>query len=331
MVVAVTAVSASVDKLQTKVLISRATNTCGAPNFQSCNHPGLPSSFCCPTGSDCILFNNALSVVCCPSGGDCKTIAPLTCDISQQNATLHPANQLHSTDLNGTLDKCGSACCPKGFSCQNNQCVMANSAATSSKPDPSSTAKPSNTTTGLGVKSSSPQNAAQCDKWPVLAILAGFFPGVLLGVLITVIAVTYLGHRRNKNRESSDLGSVVAKPSDPIYSQDNNFRTDFLRRDSRSNQRGSRARSFFSRSPTIRNPDNVGPSFKQPITPIRTPKMQREPSTESIKIYSPPNGGLGTPHTTFADMMNHAGLRVGDPYLANSPFTTPDKRTTRHR
>ena len=47
---------------------------------------------------------------------------------------------------------------------------------------------------------------------------------------------------------------------------------------------------------------------------------------ESIKIYSPPNGGLGSPHdrparptTTFTDMMADAGFRPGEPYLVNTP------------
>lgn len=318
----VTAFLASSTRFQHTDLLPRAVNNCTTPGFQSCNHPNLPSNFCCPSGSDCILFNGGSSVVCCPSGGDCKTIAPLTCDITQQNAALHPTNQLHSTDLLGNLEHCGSACCPKGFSCQNNQCLMAKNA-TSTKPSSSQTAKPTTPTSTLA---NSTDPTAHCDKWPVLAILAGFFPGILLGVLSTLLVITCLGHYRNarRNDSSSDLGSVVAKVSDPIYQSDS-CRSEFLRQNSRSKhsqeqpqpaRRSSRARSFFFRSSTIRSPTEISPTSKYPATPVRTPR--KEPSTESIKIYSPPNGGLGRPNTTLTDMMRNGGYTPRDPYTANS-------------
>lgn len=315
-------------------LRSRASSTCNNTGFQSCNHPGIPSSFCCPSNFDCVSFNNAASVVCCPSGQDCKTIAPLTCDITQQNATLHPTNQLHSIDLGGTLEKCGGGCCPKGFSCSNNQCVMKTSAAASSAPVKSSSAPTGTSTVGVKASSTSPPDKTATehhDKFPVGAVLAGFFPGLLLGILCTILAIICLGRRRRNQaskRASSDFGSIAATVSDPIYNPDNNaFRTDFLRRESRSNKRTSRVRSLFSRSP-ITN-DSGGAAHRGFHTPVRTPEMRKEPSTESIKIYSPPNGGLGRPTTTtttFADMLEHAGMRDGEPYLASPAKIDPRTR-----
>lgn len=39
---------------------------------------------------------------------------------------------------------------------------------------------------------------------------------------------------------------------------------------------------------------------------------------ESIKIYSPPNGGLQRPNTSFTEMMADAGFKDGEPYLGKS-------------
>ncbi|MCJ1468174.1 hypothetical protein MMC07_006802 [Pseudocyphellaria aurata] len=325
-----TALLAALDGAKVMGLVPRAATSCSASNSQPCSQ--MPAGFCCPSGSTCMIFNDGASVVCCPSGKDCKTIAPLTCDITQQNATLHPENPLHSTDLGGSLEKCGSACCPKGFACQNQQCIIkassssSSAAATTSKPSASSatpTSAPSSASSSkapsqIPTSSASQQQPAKngtadaaCDKFPAAAILAGFFPGLLLGILLTVLAIICIGRRRRSRHTSSDFGSVAATVSDPIYQPENNaFRTDFLRRGSQSKNQTSRVKSLFSRSPTI---DGTGRNISGPI---RTPEMRKEPSTESIKIYSPPNGGLmDRPSTTFAEMMVDAGFEPGKPFL----------------
>ena len=326
------------DAAQAMGVLPRAVTSCGS-NLQPCSQ--MPADFCCPSGYSCLVFNNAASVVCCPSGQDCKTIAPITCDIAQQNATLHPLNPLHSTDLGGSLEPCGSACCPKGFSCQNQQCIIkAGSASSTSKPSPSST-KPASTASAPSSASSSKASsqttqsssasafkngtvAASGDKFPPTAILAGFFPGLLLGVLLTVLAIICIGRRRRARHPSSDFGSVTATVSDPIYDPSNNaVRTDFLRRGSGSKNRTSRVKSLFSRSPTIRNAEGVGRNIS---SPIRTPEMRKEPSTESIKIYSPPNERLDRPATTFADMMADAGFEPGKPFLQSPARIYPRSR-----
>lgn len=328
------ALSTAIHAAQAMSLLPRATSSCSVSGYQSCNRPGIQSNFCCPSGSKCISFNNDASVVCCPSGDDCKIIAPLTCDIKQQNATLHPSNQLHSTDLQGTLQPCGNACCPKGYSCQNSQCIMKTSSAfsssttsskvttMSSKPTSPTTGKSTSTPSSTATSAASGQEttpSAECNKFPVPAILAGFFPGLLLGILLTVLVVLCLGRRRRRSsrHSRSDLSSVTATVSDPIYRQENNaFRTDFLRRESKTKYRTSRVRSLFSRSPAFKHSDSIGRSLR---SPIRTPELRKEPSMESIKIYSPPNGGLGRPQTTFTDMMVDAGFRPGEPYIRTPP------------
>lgn len=62
----------------------------------------------------------------------------------------------------------------------------------------------------------------------------------------------------------------------------------------------------------------------------RTPNMRREPSMESIKIYSPPNmdRGMdrGTQGTTFADMMRVAGFKENELYLGSPGRVDPRSR-----
>ncbi|KAL8908767.1 MAG: hypothetical protein Q9207_000624 [Kuettlingeria erythrocarpa] len=349
-----TALSAALDAAQAVGLLPRQASTCSGAGLSPCNKPGIPSNFCCPSGTTCTAFNNNKSVICCPSGRDCKTISPLTCDITAQNATLHPSNQLHSTDLTGSLQTCGTnTCCPKGFTCSGGQCVMQAAASSSAKPASStaaSTSKPASTSASSTVKPSSSASStagaasqtsagatatpsAHQSKFTAVAVLAGFFPGLLLGVLLTVATILCIGRRRARQEEKDgDFGSVAATVSDPIYQDSNGFRTDFLRRESKTkySNRTSRVKSLFSRSPTVRSPgsDDYGRRIlpKTPENRRISPESRREPSMESIKIYSPPNGGLQRPNTTFTEMMADAGLRHGEPYLGSPPRIDPRTR-----
>ncbi|KAL6716360.1 hypothetical protein ACLMJK_005926 [Lecanora helva] len=173
--------------------------------------------------------------------------------------------------------------------------------------------------------------------FPAAGVLVGFFSGAALGAILAVVAMCCLIRRKQKEQppQSPDFSSIAATVSDPIYQPSgvNGFRSDFLRRDSKpaspkSPKRRSRVRSLFSRTPTLRSMrsrdaavDGIGRSY-----PPRTPENQRspgsstlrkEPSMESIKIYSPPNGGLHRPNTTFTDMMADAGFKPGEPYLGS--------------
>ncbi|KAI4093219.1 MAG: hypothetical protein LQ344_003046 [Seirophora lacunosa] len=342
-----TALSAAVDAAQAVGLLPRQASTCSSAGYSPCNKAGIPSNFCCPSGATCTPFNNNKSVICCPSGRDCKTISPLTCDLTAQNATLHPSNQLHSTDLTGSLQTCGkNTCCPKGFSCSNDKCVMQTTAvsSTAAGTSKSTSASASSTAKGTSAASQTASAASQTsaeatatadhreNKFPPVAILAGFFPGLLLGALLTVAAIVCIGRRRARREEKdSDFSSVSATVSDPIYQDSNGFRTDFLRRESKTkySNRTSRVRSLFSRSPTLKssNADNYARSIL-PKTPEnrRRPETKREPSMESIKIYSPPNGGLERPNTTFTEMMADVGLKHGEPYLGSPGRVDPRAR-----
>ncbi|MCJ1341609.1 hypothetical protein MMC09_006905 [Bachmanniomyces sp. S44760] len=174
--------------------------------------------------------------------------------------------------------------------------------------------------------------AGHCNAFPATAVLAGFFPGLFLGALLAVLVIICLGHRRRGQRESGDFGRVSATVSDPIYHEGTATRTDFLRRASKNKYRSSRVRSLFSRSPSVAK--HPMPEPKEMKTPESRTGLRKEPSMESIKIYSPPDGRLdrepmpdeSRPQTTFTDMMETAGFRHNEPYLGSPGRVDPRSR-----
>ena len=335
-------------------LLPRDDATCHDSSYTKCsgNYPG---NFCCATSATCVPANNGKSVLCCPQGKDCSIIGTISCDIQQQNATAYPLSQLFTTDLTTPLEKCGNLCCPAGMTCSgSSQCVLSQSSSptattsTSSQPAATSspassaaaksaapTAKSSDSTIAISASKSSDTSKSQqhCNKWPTTALLVGFFSGLIVGMILAICGICCLGrsrHREQDKRESGDLSSVQASVSDPIYNDNaSHYRTDFLRRGSSPHNRRSQAsstiRSMFSRAGTIRSKPSV-PSI--PKTP-KTPSMKRQPSTESIFIYSPPNLGMERPttqHTTFGEMMREVGLKENGPYLGSPGRVDPRSR-----
>lgn len=53
---------------------------------------------------------------------------------------------------------------------------------------------------------------------------------------------------------------------------------------------------------------------------------RKEPSMESIRIYSPPDAYFRRPETTFTDMMENAGFRKNEPYLGSPAKVDPRAR-----
>lgn len=336
-------------------LFGRQELTCSLSGYTACNKAGLPGNFCCPSSHTCEPFNSGQSAICCPPNSNCSTIAPIECDINKQNATAFPSSRLYTTDLSSAMDTCVGKCCPQGYKCDGVNCVLdspaaptsstSSSATATSKPNPttSSTSTPPSTsasnTAGHSASTQAAAAQAHCSQFTTAGVLVGFFSGLAVGILLTILIMCCFGHRSYKKEKdpyptTPDFSSsVAATVSDPIYQPHdaNAFRSDFLRRESRSNfaNRTSRVRSLFSRTPTLKSMrsreapvDGIGRSI--PIPP-RTPDNQRspgsilrkEPSMESIRIYSPPNGGLGRPNTTFTDMMADAGFKHGEPYLGS--------------
>jgi hypothetical protein len=332
-------------------LFERAS-TCVANTYTQCAgiQASLPPAFCCPPTSTCLPLAGNTTLLCCPTGNDCSTIQTIPCDISLQNSTAHPDNILKTTELTVPLSQCNGQCCPFGFTCDGTNCVRNKdqnsvpSAATSTSTTivPTTSFKPATSTTENSTVN------AQCDKFPVPTVLVGFFPGLVLGVLLTIASVFLLGaHRRSSDRRRS--GSSFGNISEPQLSSD--IRTDFLRKppqtpsstaDSSRLTGVQRVRSLFRKSNYPNGSKNTGlPGSPRPAPPIPlmaqnqqsrpvTPVLQREPSYEDINIFADGdtasalrerehhgNGeGLASGklddrnshQTTFTDMMERSGL-----------------------
>ncbi|MCJ1236672.1 hypothetical protein MMC14_004654 [Varicellaria rhodocarpa] len=351
----VATLTGTLDVVTAMALFSRDDSVCGSLDLVSCGQE-LPSNFCCASDTTCVSFNGGASAICCPAGQACNNIAPIDCNSSMLNATAFPTSPLHSTDLTGDMPSCGSGkCCPEGYSCQNNQCFLPStsnpsvvSSATSSSPSSPSTstsAPTSVTATILPTEAtptsssasatqaaatvvSDPRGVTHCNSFPIIAVTVGFLSGLVAGALFAILIIVCIGRRRNADHKTSDSNRFAPKVSDPVYLESsNNTRTDFLRRISKSKTRSPRLSSLFSRSPTLvpkepHTPDGIGRSYG---TPENTVGLRKEPSMESIKIYSPPDVRLAR-STRFSDMMERAGFNQNEPYLVSPERVDPRSR-----
>jgi hypothetical protein len=227
-------------------LFTRDASVCGGnENLTQCGQ-NLPSTFCCPVKTTCLSLNNTgtAAALCCPPDSDCSFIQPVSCDISLQDPVKYPTSYLKVGDLTKTLGKCGSnnKCCPLGFDCSNGLCKISDK----TKEAPTSTASSSSTPTSTSSSTptstnrSSPINVEPTripNKFPAGAVLAGFFPGILLGLLIALGIFFFLKRRdaqwkagANSNRTSKLFGGPPPRPkiSDPIYQTGMSERTDFM-------------------------------------------------------------------------------------------------------
>ncbi|KAJ5915806.1 hypothetical protein N7454_010947 [Penicillium verhagenii] len=355
-------------------------------SYDSCGG-NVPSDFCCPSTSTCLVLDNDTTALCCPSGSSCDYISPITCDIQEQNATAYPKASVKTTLLGDSLPTCGDECCPFGYTCENdNLCHMTNTTTTSTTTASSTSAPTTSTSTSVSTttelsasgatftavssgssvsaasvnadstSSSNSTTATACAAFPSKAVVAGFFPGVLFGAFAALLISTCIRHRAEKkhlaeidqdtkasahNWSSRSSSGAVLGISSPIASEDASYRTDFLLRnpDSKRSSMSSRSmRSMMNRSSSrVRSLFSTGvPGLDKDVPPLPTmatelpvqpapvtPPRQREPSTESIKVYSPPAvfmqsrrflgpepypSRIARPSTTFTDLVQAVGF-----------------------
>ncbi|KAJ5095873.1 hypothetical protein NUU61_005229 [Penicillium alfredii] len=365
-------------------LLPRSTDSCPS-SYKRCGSSKLPDSFCCPSSATCISLDDASSAICCPTGANCDYISPIVCDAQQQNATLHPKNPIKTTRLDDELPECGDSCCPFGYTCQGNSTCALNrdtsSKATATLPGTSTTATASTTesttlgatftpvsspSSSLSANSASGDLASQCPSFPSKAVVAGVFPGAVFGAVLALLASLCLRRRARKNEqqahdpksgphwsERSSNGTLIGI-SNPIASDDISYRTDFLLRPGpvkRSSLGGRSTRSVLHRTGTrVRSlfSGTGNPKFDKDIPPVPAPAVtppERQASTESIKVFSPPGafaqsnkflgpepypGTIAQPDTTFTDLMQVVGFSDGKgepcyrvtetPQPQNNPF-----------
>ncbi|KAL2154382.1 hypothetical protein VTH82DRAFT_3058 [Thermothelomyces myriococcoides] len=93
------------------------------PNYFRCENAEFPDYFCCKGKETCIPLAGDTTLLCCPEGSDCQRIRPVPCDIELQNGEKNPDAVIKTTALGGTLPRCGTQCCPFGYSCIDGQCA----------------------------------------------------------------------------------------------------------------------------------------------------------------------------------------------------------------
>ena len=340
-------------------------NFCCNANLHCISADSSSTAICCPTGSNCeqiepidcdvslqdpsknetspvftTKLNSPLQTCgnkCCPNGYTCDSTSNV-CNIIISTSSLAPNfNQTHPS---------GTSAAPSG---------------TSTSSAPSSTVS--------GIDSTTPQPSTVCKKFPGGAVAAGFFPGMIFGGLLALLLIVFLGHRNPQTRPSSNSSSLrkpfgtfrskdgaIAGISDPIPLQISHDRTDFLRRSA------TRAKTLFTgrensplppahtypatggnwKMPTPPDDDNtyIPPGSGNRMPPV-TPERQKnsdlhyQPSTESIRVYSPAPGGLPqsavTPSSTGTTL--HPSTTTSPYSRANvpqigSPFKTPPSTST---
>ncbi|KAJ5514568.1 hypothetical protein N7463_004120 [Penicillium fimorum] len=301
---------------------------------------------------------------CCPFGYTCK--GGNTCSLNQKTSTTATVIVSASIDT-ASSSTIATASVPS--SSTNAASSSSSSTATSSTaPQSTVTPVPSPSSERSANSTACAELSTACPSFPPGAIAAGFFPGAVLGA-VAALLISLCFRRARKDQceiqegksgpnwsQHSSSGAILCI-SNPIPQDDTSYRTDFLRspprvkrsstggRSTRTmiHRTGSRVRSLFSGYPRG-NPrlDKDVPPIPMPIpmppAPF-TPPRQRQPSTESIKVYSPPEssfsqsrtflepepypGIAARPNTTFSGLMQV----VGDPHggKGNAPYPTPDE------
>ncbi|KAL4885980.1 hypothetical protein BJY04DRAFT_179638 [Aspergillus karnatakaensis] len=150
-----TIMTANTSASHARGLHPKRADTCSGSS-QKCSGAGLLDDFCCSSGSTCVGLDGGSSVICCPDGQDCTYIEPITCDISKQDASLHPDNVIKTTRLDDELPSCGKSCCPFGYTCQGKFCAMEEASSSSSTSTRSTTTKTTETPTSTPTTTEEP-------------------------------------------------------------------------------------------------------------------------------------------------------------------------------
>ncbi|KAF2454824.1 hypothetical protein BDY21DRAFT_373714 [Lineolata rhizophorae] len=294
----------------------------GNDDFAQCEGD-LPADFCCPADSSCLRLNapdGILSVLCCPDGQDCDIIRPITCDPVQQNATLHPTNQVHSDDTDIELQTCGDRCCPLGYNCDGDLCIRVDNPAPSPTEQPSSGAdaptatSSSQPTNALG--DSPEEDSDESGGGPSGRVIAAIVVPSLLGGALLLFLGQFLWRKykaSRKPRYSGDWGPVSRSVSDPIYQPQMSDRADFLLRRSSGGGGGGG------------NGGSTAPGSRSTADPERPANSGYQYEHEMNAVHGgggTSSGGLGVA-ITFADQPHPAHQHHQQYAQQAQPPTTP--------
>ncbi|OQD66771.1 hypothetical protein PENPOL_c004G06064 [Penicillium polonicum] len=319
---------------------------------------------------------------CCPFGYTCR--GDNTCSLDQKASTTATTSvSSSSTDTTSSSSPSLSANTASSSVSPSSTNTASTTATSSTTPQATITPVPSPSSEKSANTTTCAEISHSCPSFPAGAIAAGFFPGAVFGA-VAALLISFCFRRTRKDEceiqegksgpnwsQRSSSGAILCI-SNPIPQDDTSYRTDFLRSPPRAkrssiggrstrtmiHRTGSRVRSLFSGYPRqnprldkdvppIPMPNPMAPA---PVAAPFTPPRQRQPSTESIKVYSPPEpsfsqsrnflgpepypGDAARPDTLFNDLMRvvgtpHDGQRKA-PYPTNddsreNPFRDPGR------
>ncbi|KAK7756717.1 hypothetical protein SLS62_001158 [Diatrype stigma] len=344
---AVLATSASATYIRSNLVFPRADVCGGDADMSRCSQTGLPDSFCCNKGTQCIPLAGDTTVLCCPEGSTCDNINPIVCDLGLQDPAKNPKAAIKTTVLGGKLETCGSGCCPYGYSCEDGSCTMDKDQ--SKKPgsggaSPSSTNTPQKSSTASASASSKPTSTesegqvgtaqpstddshpAGGDSFPTSAVVGGVVGGIagIIGITVLVMMLRYRRQQAAKNRHdsSSSFGNIISAPQ-PIQGYQNQ-RQDFLAKAATTSSAATTPTLAQERFPTQhhqqRSPPFFSPSLHSPQQPYAAgPEMAEPHLTPRSHHPSAEIGGLG-----LRDLTSH--FRYSGGGLGAPPRTPRERR-----
>lgn len=333
--------------------LERRQDSCPSANPVSCSavDSKLPSNFCC--GPDdgkettCLSLDQSSSAICCPKGQTCNAIGTIGCDVDLMDASKN-SGPFFTTRLNDKLPTCGDLCCPFGYACANqngqNVCILDQSRAgpatttrVTSTTSATVTSTSTSTSSASSIDSINPPPKKDTTNFSAGVFFAGFFPGIVVGVLATLAwVVCTKRHTKAPNTRGLHMEGNGARPyiSNPIKdSHHSNERSDFLSRTR------SRAKSMFSthrRSRTVDSTDfwnakmptppannNVPINYVNnmpdvPVTPAR--RVARYSSNENfsraVQDYEKEGFSPMSPSLAVSDPNRPETIRIYSPELA---------------
>ncbi|KAL5600004.1 hypothetical protein FOVSG1_007816 [Fusarium oxysporum f. sp. vasinfectum] len=174
-----------------------------------------------------------------PQGGQtCNVIQPITCDIRGQDQREFPNAPVKTIVFNLDLQKCGQKCCPFGYSCEDEQCVIdkdqTNVPEGAELPNETSTPVPSAITTATGAietisisaapsTSAEPTAAVGSDNSSdrdgdsksdnsgpaTTSIVGGVVGGSIILLIIAVVIFLYVRRQNKRDAQGSEKGSHI--------------------------------------------------------------------------------------------------------------------------
>ncbi|GAB1310902.1 Mid2 domain-containing protein [Madurella fahalii] len=253
-VASLAAICVTASAIPTRDIFTRQS-TC-EPDYNRCREADLPDNFCCPSGSNCLVLAGNTTVLCCPEDSDCERIEPLPCNLALQDAELHPDAVIKTTALGGTMDRCADQCCPFGYSCRDDECIMdenqnaapietttrpsttstssARTSATSAAETSATTADPTDVTDSPSTTGGTDETNGSDNGPPIAAVAGGAVAAAIVLVIAAIIAFIFFKKKRESeagsppklSRSTSSFGNFI---SGPIMAENATLRSDFAR------------------------------------------------------------------------------------------------------